>query len=150
MYPSSFDSFAKAASSTPPCSVRLARARSRSCSTFQPDFATPMTGQSRLPRFTMLCSAGKIFLYARSPVAPKNTRASETGGFPELGSADAIGVLLAIPEGDASEKTLDVGHDPDLRRQRALDLPSVAAPDVQPVVVEERVEGGDGLAEALV
>src|SRR5262245_49137624 len=25
----------------------------------------------------MACSAGKIFLYARSPVAPKNTKASE-------------------------------------------------------------------------
>jgi hypothetical protein len=32
---------------------------------------------SRWPRFTIACSAGKIFLYARSPVAPKNTRASE-------------------------------------------------------------------------
>src|SRR4029079_13116250 len=40
--------------------------------------------------------------------------------------------------------------DPNLRRQGARDLPSVAAPDIQPVVVEERVEGGDGLAEALV
>src|SRR5215468_3568242 len=32
---------------------------------------------SRLPRLIMACKAGKIFLYARSPVAPKNTRASE-------------------------------------------------------------------------
>src|SRR5579871_5390225 len=29
------------------------------------------------PRFIIACSAGKIFLYARSPVAPKNTSASE-------------------------------------------------------------------------
>src|SRR5438876_4798767 len=28
----------------------------------------------------MACSAGKIILYARSPVAPKKTRASECGG----------------------------------------------------------------------
>ena len=43
----------------------------------QPAFATPMTGTSRWPRLTIACSAGKIFLYARSPVAPKNTNASE-------------------------------------------------------------------------
>ena len=36
-----------------------------------------MTGTSSEPRFSMCCSAGKIFLYARSPVAPKNTSASD-------------------------------------------------------------------------
>src|SRR5262249_49005464 len=36
-----------------------------------------MTGTVRCPRLTIACSAGKIFLYARSPVAPKKTRASE-------------------------------------------------------------------------
>src|SRR5262252_3444634 len=36
-----------------------------------------MTGTLRCPRLTIACSAGKIFLYARSPVAPKKTRASE-------------------------------------------------------------------------
>src|SRR2546430_7199676 len=35
-----------------------------------------MTGTLRCPRCTIACSAGKIFLYARSPVAPKKTRAS--------------------------------------------------------------------------
>src|SRR6266446_2469505 len=35
-----------------------------------------MTGTLRCPRLTIACSAGKIFLYARSPVAPKKTRAS--------------------------------------------------------------------------
>src|ERR1700751_3844670 len=46
-------------------------------SRLQPDLATPMTGTLRWPRFTIACSAGKIFLYARSPVAPKKTRASD-------------------------------------------------------------------------
>src|SRR5215471_660793 len=36
-----------------------------------------MTGTFKCPRLTIACSAGKIFLYARSPVAPKKTRASE-------------------------------------------------------------------------
>lgn len=31
----------------------------------------------RCPRLTIACSDGKIFLYARSPVAPKKTSASE-------------------------------------------------------------------------
>src|SRR5215510_626936 len=35
-----------------------------------------MTGTLRCPRLTIACRAGKIFLYARSPVAPKKTRAS--------------------------------------------------------------------------
>src|SRR5271156_2766703 len=39
--------------------------------------ATPITGTFRFPRFTMACSAGKIFLCARSPVAPKKTSASD-------------------------------------------------------------------------
>ena len=37
-------------------------ARARRSSTPQPAFATPMTGTSRWPRFTIACSAGKIFL----------------------------------------------------------------------------------------
>src|SRR5262245_5530784 len=36
-----------------------------------------MTGTSRWPRLIIACRAGKIFLCARSPVAPKNTSASE-------------------------------------------------------------------------
>ena len=44
-----------------------------------PPLATPITGTLRWPRFTIACSAGKIFLYARSPVAPKKTKASECG-----------------------------------------------------------------------
>src|SRR5499426_2133222 len=36
-----------------------------------------MTGTFRCPRWTIACRAGKIFLYARSPVAPKKTSASE-------------------------------------------------------------------------
>src|SRR5262245_45030322 len=56
-----------------------ARARSMRFSRVHDDFATPTTGQSSLPRRTIAWSAGKIFLYARSPLAPKNTRASERG-----------------------------------------------------------------------
>src|SRR4029453_4013467 len=36
-----------------------------------------MTGMSRWPRLASACRAGKIFLWARSPVAPKNTSASD-------------------------------------------------------------------------
>ena len=46
----------------PPCFSRLSRARARSWSRFQPALATPMTGTSRWPRFTIAWSAGKIFL----------------------------------------------------------------------------------------
>ena len=45
----------------------------------QPALATPMTGTSRWPCLTIAWSAGKIFLWARSPVAPKNTNASDWG-----------------------------------------------------------------------
>jgi len=55
-------SFGKASSSIPPYSVMLFFARSTSWSWFQPDLATPITGESSLPRFTSCCSAGKIFL----------------------------------------------------------------------------------------
>ena len=37
-----------------------------------------MTDTLRFPRLTIACNDGKIFLYARSPVAPKKTRASES------------------------------------------------------------------------
>src|SRR5580698_11090026 len=53
------------------------RARSRSCSRFHPAFATPITGTFKLPRLIIACSDGKIFLCARSPVAPKKTKASD-------------------------------------------------------------------------
>src|SRR6266487_1521637 len=36
-----------------------------------------MISISRWPRWTIACSAGKICLYARSPVAPKKTNASD-------------------------------------------------------------------------
>src|SRR5687768_18065892 len=54
-------------------------ARSTSWSRFQLDFATPTIGLSRRPFFTSDWRAGKIFLYARSPVAPKKTSASDGG-----------------------------------------------------------------------
>jgi hypothetical protein len=45
--------------------------------TLDPDFASPTIGMPRGPRVTSACSAGKITLSARSPVAPKNTKASQ-------------------------------------------------------------------------
>ncbi len=51
--------------------------RALSWSVVQPALATPITGTFRWPRRTMPWSAGKIFLYARSPLAPKKTRASQ-------------------------------------------------------------------------
>src|SRR5262249_14622527 len=75
------DNLAKAAGSRPPCFSTLSRARALSWSRFQPALATPTTGTFRWPRRTIPCSAGKIFLYARSPVAPKKTRAAELDSF---------------------------------------------------------------------
>ncbi len=49
---------------------------SRNLSTFQPLRATPTTGTSSSPRCTIASNAGKIFLPARSPVAPNRTNAS--------------------------------------------------------------------------
>src|SRR5262245_61179347 len=40
-----------------------------------------MTGTLRWPRLIIACNDGKIFLWARSPVAPKKTSASEWGTF---------------------------------------------------------------------
>src|SRR5690606_16242328 len=40
------------------------------------DEATPTTGVFRTPRWAMPYSAGKIFLWARSPVIPNKTSAS--------------------------------------------------------------------------
>src|SRR4029453_17150528 len=48
---------------------------------FQSALATPMTGTLRWPRLIIACKDGKIFLCARSPVAPKKTSASEWGTF---------------------------------------------------------------------
>ena len=61
----------------PPYFSTLSCARARNWSSVQPALATPMTGTLRWPRLAIACSEGKIFLYARSPVAPKNTSASE-------------------------------------------------------------------------
>src|SRR5437868_6292716 len=41
------------------------------------DDATPTTGMPSLPARAMSYSAGKIFLWTRSPVTPKRTSASE-------------------------------------------------------------------------
>ena len=53
-----------------------------------------MTGTLRFPRWIMCCKDGKICLYAKSPVAPKNTRASDTAGsFPTLAECAAAGIV---------------------------------------------------------
>src|SRR5215469_5847797 len=77
MYLSKLLNFENAAGSSPPCFSTLSLARARNWSRLHAPLATPITGISRWPRLIMACKAGKIFLYARSPVAPKNTRASE-------------------------------------------------------------------------
>ena len=71
----------QSAGSNPPCFSTLSLARALNRSRLQSSRATPTTGTLSVPRFTMACSAGKIFLYARSPVAPKNTNVSEWGMF---------------------------------------------------------------------
>ena len=58
-------------------SLRCPRARFFGSSSVHPDFATPITGPVSLSVLASRCSDGKICLYARSPVAPKNTRASD-------------------------------------------------------------------------
>ena len=57
----------------------LARARSRKFYKLEPPRETPTIGNGACPRFSIQCSAGKIFLNARSPVAPNRTNASESG-----------------------------------------------------------------------
>src|SRR4030095_11947419 len=91
MYCSSEHSLANASESTLPKSFRLARARSRSWSNDQSSRATPMIGMFRFPRSTSACNAGKIFLKARSPVAPKKTKASELSMFIQSSYASSRG-----------------------------------------------------------
>src|SRR5262245_45221771 len=94
-------SLRKASGSTPPpCFSRLSCARAFSCSSVQPAFATPITGMSSVPRRTIACSAGKIFLYARSPVAPKNTSASDC-------SAIGLALLLEVSAEPQPHRRLD-------------------------------------------
>src|SRR5262249_55738723 len=58
-------------------SLTLSRALCWSCSRLEPPRETPMIGKPGFPRLIIQWRAGKIFLYARSPVAPNRTRASE-------------------------------------------------------------------------
>src|SRR5207247_181211 len=55
----------------------LSRTRARSRAVVQGLEATPITGTLSAPLLTIAWSAGKIFLKARSPVAPKSTSASD-------------------------------------------------------------------------
>src|SRR5579883_3144522 len=55
----------------------LSRARCTRLSAERCSRATHTTGTSSRPCFTIAWSAGKIFLYARSPVAPNRTSASD-------------------------------------------------------------------------
>src|SRR6185369_7218898 len=52
-------------------------ARARNCSSVQRVRDTPTTGRFSRPCRVSAHSAGKIFLNARSPLAPKNTNPSE-------------------------------------------------------------------------
>src|SRR4029077_10847273 len=103
-------------------------------STVNFDDATPITGILRSPRLVMEYSAGKIFLYARSPVIPKNTSASE--GTRIMGSSMSG---IGPPGGSASctrrygsaRVVLPVAHEPQAcvvisrgaRRGRRYDAP---------------------------
>ena len=51
-------------------------------------------GTFSCPRLAMLCSAGKIFLNARSPVMPKNTSASERSSGGVLWAIAASGAVV--------------------------------------------------------
>src|SRR3954468_5869107 len=77
MYLSFEISSGKPSASSPPYFSTLSFARSLSCCRFHPDLATPITGICNFPRLASFCSAGKIFLCAKSPLAPKNTSASD-------------------------------------------------------------------------
>src|SRR3954462_8119746 len=72
---------------------------------FQPLFATPITGTSSMPRPTSPTRAGKVSSFARSPVAPKMTRASTRSLMPSTPrprprrSAQAFAQVVADPQG---------------------------------------------------
>src|SRR5262252_8418781 len=106
MYLSKLLNFENAAGSSPPCFSTLSLARARNWSRLHPPLATPMTGMSRWPRWIIACKAGKIFLYARSPVAPKNTRASEC-------------ISLIVP---TSRDFLEMSAEPESHRREELVL----------------------------
>src|SRR5215470_18418009 len=67
-----------------------------------------MTGTCRCPRWTIACRAGKIFLYARSPVAPKKTRASEWATF--IASSSCGGFFQVSTELIAQRREQFVGE----------------------------------------
>src|SRR5450631_738505 len=129
MYLSWLTSLGKATLSTPPpCWVMLSLARATNCSRVKSDLATPTTGHGSVPRRTMFCRAGNIFLKARSPVAPKKTSASEIGapdsGFREAAwlGLDMEGVELrrtgSGPSNGLSATDAPGGHRPASERQR--------------------------------
>src|SRR5262245_24734854 len=74
----------------------LSRTRARSCSRPDRPRPSPMMGTRSFPRLAIACRAGKIFLYARSPVAPNSTSASD---WAELIAASlGCGLLHVSPE----------------------------------------------------
>ena len=75
---------ARAAAPAAPCDRRAGRARAtlsatraRNCFSVHFVRATPMTGMFSRPRRSIAASAGKIILYARSPLAPNSTSPSD-------------------------------------------------------------------------
>src|SRR3974390_2872239 len=57
----------------------------------------PMMGIAKLSLRTMACRAGKIFLLARSPVAPKKTNESDSVVFMSVSPEVRDGVVAVLP-----------------------------------------------------
>src|SRR5262249_30152275 len=119
--------------SAPPRFSRLSLARARNWSRLHACLATPITGMFRLPRLIIACKAGKIFLYARSPVAPKNTRASEC-------------ISLIVP---SSRDLLEMSAEPESHRREELVL-IVGVTTRGEAFIKRGAEnwGGDGLVDS--
>ena len=71
-----------------------------------------MTGISNFPRLASFCSAGKIFLCARSPVAPKNTSASDVTCIP-----------CSLPANDEESMAASTPNERRLVRMRVISTP---------------------------
>src|ERR1035441_6796254 len=86
----------------------LSLARLRSCSKLHSEWATPMTGTLSTPRLVIAYSAGKICWCAKSPLAPKNTSASDDA--PSLFGSISAGFLVVSPEllAHGGEQTISV------------------------------------------
>src|ERR1700684_2507208 len=74
----------------PPARRMLSVTRLSTCARLHLGKATPITGTFRTPRLAIAYSAGRIILWARSPVTPKTTSASDRdNGMQYLRTLDA-------------------------------------------------------------